>query len=207
MSGPAGKWFNRVMEGTHDRNLQEIREENLRLDKEQDETFRALAPQGVETSPLMFYISQELTRMRQRLDGMRIEQLAQYDVTSIRSQFSDFRVVWEWVRSCGNTSVKFDGGSTRRLTESEGAQREGTSRSFAGILQAMQAGPPTGSPPQPSSPAGLQQTHPANPQIVVALTPPPTAQITEQLERLGALLESGLLTREEFDRLKEKLLT
>lgn len=208
VTGRPHKWFNQAVENTHNKRLEEARSELERLDRQQDDVFFAAAGQGSDIAQLLFYIAQELTRIRSRLDVMRIEQWAQYDTSSIRAQFSDLQVIWSWVRECGNPNAVFDIGTKVPLMDLQGERSPSGSGEGANGPTSSSAAPGPRSPFGPSAPDLMPTTGAPpsqSPQIAVVMAPPPTAQVTEQLERLGALLDRGLLTNEEFLALKSRL--
>lgn len=201
LSWKAAAWWNQVVQNTHDKKHEEFENEQRQLDERQDAALAALYPQPMRhsDSPTVTYIAQELTRLRQRLDVMRIEDHARYEAETARSQFSDFRIVWLWLRSCGNPKVKLDGGTTRRFMEQADLETHAQTRVGAGTAPPSSAGS-AGEIPGTPSPAVTVTT-----QGMIVL-PAPTVLITEQLEHLAVLRERGVLTQEEFAKLKAVLL-
>lgn len=208
LSWKAAAWWNQVVMNTHDKKHAEFENEQRQLDAQQDAALAALHPQPMRhnDSPIFTYVAQELTRLRQRLDVMRIEDHARYEAESARSQFSDFRIVWLWLRSCGNPKVKLDGGTTRRFMER--ADLEARAPTGVGTSSA-----PTGPAGSLGEIPGAPTVPPSAPPSAVAVTtqgmivlPALTVLITEQLERLAALRERDALTPDEFAKLKALLL-
>ena len=208
LSWKAAAWWNQVVMNTHDKKHHEFENEQRQLDERQDAALVALHPQPMRhsDSPTITYIAQELTRLRQRLDVMRIEDHARYEAESARSQFSDFRIVWLWLRSCGNPKVKLDGGTTRRFMERADLDAQAQARVGTGTAPPGPAGSVGGIPGAPTAPPSAPSPAIAVTTQGVVLLPPPTVLITEQLERLAALRERGALTPDEFAKLKALLL-
>lgn len=202
LSWKAAAWWNQVVMNSHDKKHDEFEREQARLDAIQDAGFTALDPP--DDAKVLVYIAQELTRMRQRLDVMRIEDHARYEATSSRSQFSDLRIVWLWLRTCGNPNVTLDGGTTRRFMERADVEARAQTRDGSGTDPTEgSAGEISGT---STTPPNVPPTAIAVPAQSMIVLPAPTVLITEQLERLVALRERGALTPEEFAKMKAVLL-
>lgn len=208
LSWKAAAWWNQVVKNTHDKKHDEAESEQRQLDERQDAALAALHPQPMRHSgsPEITYIAQELTRLRARLDVMRIEGHARYDAETARSQFSDFRIVWLWLRNRGNPKVRLDGGTVRRFMERADSEAHPPTRGGSDTAppdSAESVGEISGTPTAPTSAPSPATTVTTQGMIVL---PAPTVLITEQLERLVALREHGVLTPEEFAKLKAVLL-
>ena len=202
LSWRAADWWNRVLENRHDDNLERFRAEQRKLDERQDALFQHAR---TDEPDIVMYIASELTRMRQRLDVMRIEQQAQFDADAARARFSDFQIVWLWFRHRRNLAGRLDGGTTRPLMDPEEMSES--------LHPPDEFGPPK--PPAGDVGAGehwqrgggAKAAHPPSmpvpPQVV---TLPPIVVITDQLERLAGLSQRGFLTAEEYAKLKATLL-
>lgn len=208
LSWKAAAWWNQVVMNTHDKKHDEAENEQRQLDERLDAALAALHPESLRHSgsPTVTYIAQELTRLRQRLDVMRIEDHARYDAETARSQFSDFRIVWLWLRNRGNPKVRLDGGTARRFMERADLEARAQTRVGTGTAPLDSAGSVGEIPSRPTAP-------PSAPSPAIAMTtqgmivlPAPTVLITEQLEHLAVLRERGVLTPEEFAKLKAVLL-
>lgn len=204
LSWKAAAWWNQVVMNTHDKKHAEFENEQRQLDERQDAAFAALHPQPMRhsDSPIFTYIAQELTRLRQRLDVMRIEDHARYEAESARSQFSDFRIVWLWLRSRRNPKVKLDGGTTRRFMERADLEAHTPTGVGTGTAPTGSAGAPAEIPGAPTAPSPVIAVTTQGMNVL----PAPTVLITEQFERLMALRERGALTADEFAKLKALLL-
>ena len=203
LSWRAGDWWNRVLENRHDENLKSFQDELRRLDEQQDAWFQG--ERSGKPDALLEYIASELTRARQRLEVMRIERQAQYDAETARTRFSDFQIVWLWLRHRGNPAGRLDGGTTRPLMDPND-------------LRDRSLDPTRSTPPGPSvdsSDSGERDLHgnvravARHPSMHVpaqAVVTPPIFVITDLLERLALLQAQGALTPDEFAKLKALLL-
>ena len=207
----AAKWWNEVVRNTHDAFHDDFEREQRELDARQGAALAALSSSTVRTKgdPAISYIALELTRMRQRLEVMRIEDHARYGASSARSQFSDLEIVWLWLRHRGNPKAKLDQGTKRRFMASASQTPSVGPAGEVGAAPPNSPGAGNETPIQRAQPTSAQapQPHATAPQVPsVMVLSAPTMLITEQLERLTALRERGVLTPEEFAKLKAVLL-
>ncbi len=206
----AADWWNHVLNRAHDRNQKMFEEETKMLDQAQD---IALAlPDRPSDADLTYLAYQEMTRMRARIEQIRIEEQARHDAVSSRSQFSDFRIVWQWLRYRNEPNATLDTGTTTRFmsdqepTEMRGPGHNTTPTQSSPVATSKSPTSHRGSLPDP---ANLPQTSSV---ARVPIMTPATFVEEELLRRLNLLevlasqRDRGILTPEEFAEQKAKLL-